>query len=383
MASRNYGLAYDTPYNREIAKEQIENMVAQSREGNTIEGNITEFDYGMSGGAYLGKDGKVHTTSSRSYTLGSDHPHLHLLGATQSGGNWKSIVHSIAKDVVKPIGSAAGDVFPGPVNPFNLGYDLGYNVIGPALVGNGIPSGGRRPPGFVPSWNASSGKLIPGTSANYPLYNSIEMAHLSGMGVHSGGNIFKDIGKGLSSVGKAVAPVALDIGKELAVDAAKAALMGAGVKRRGRPRKQGRKDREDEKLGMEVADLKKGGKFNLGKTLKSVGKVVAPIAVDVAKDAAVAALMGAGVESGGKFNVGKAIKGAAKSKVGQAVIKEGKKQAVKQGSKMAKDAVKSYLEGSGSGDGRKRRAEIVKKVMKEKGLKLAQASKYVKEKGLY
>jgi hypothetical protein len=41
------------------------------------------------------------------------------------------------------------------------------------------------------------------------------------------------------------------------------------------------------------------------------------------------------------------------------------------------------LVGSGKGDGRKRRAEIVKKVMKEKGMKMTEASSYVKKHGLY
>jgi coproporphyrinogen III oxidase-like Fe-S oxidoreductase len=35
------------------------------------------------------------------------------------------------------------------------------------------------------------------------------------------------------------------------------------------------------------------------------------------------------------------------------------------------------------GDGRKKRAEIVKKVMAEKGMKMIEASKYVKEHNLY
>lgn len=39
--------------------------------------------------------------------------------------------------------------------------------------------------------------------------------------------------------------------------------------------------------------------------------------------------------------------------------------------------------GAGKVDGRKARAEIVKKVMAEKGMKLVEASKYVKEHGLY
>jgi hypothetical protein len=38
---------------------------------------------------------------------------------------------------------------------------------------------------------------------------------------------------------------------------------------------------------------------------------------------------------------------------------------------------------SGGADGRKKRAEIVKRIMKEKGLKMIEASKYVKENNLY
>lgn len=41
------------------------------------------------------------------------------------------------------------------------------------------------------------------------------------------------------------------------------------------------------------------------------------------------------------------------------------------------------LMGSGKSDGRSNRAEIVRNVMKEKGMKLIEASKYVKEHGLY
>jgi hypothetical protein len=45
----------------------------------------------------------------------------------------------------------------------------------------------------------------------------------------------------------------------------------------------------------------------------------------------------------------------------------------------AKRVKKPVLEG----DGRRKRAEVVKKVMREKGLKMIEASKYVKEHGLY
>lgn len=43
----------------------------------------------------------------------------------------------------------------------------------------------------------------------------------------------------------------------------------------------------------------------------------------------------------------------------------------------------SSMSGFGKSDGRKKRAEIVKKVMAEKGLKMIDASKYVKQHGLY
>jgi hypothetical protein len=38
---------------------------------------------------------------------------------------------------------------------------------------------------------------------------------------------------------------------------------------------------------------------------------------------------------------------------------------------------------AGPNDGRRKRAEVVKKVMAEKGMKMIEASKYVKEHGLY
>ena len=54
-----------------------------------------------------------------------------------------------------------------------------------------------------------------------------------------------------------------------------------------------------------------------------------------------------------------------------------KKSAKKQVGKNVKDAVKAV------GGGRAKRAEIVKKVMKDKGMKMIEASKYVKQHGLY
>ena len=127
-----------------------------------------------------------------------------------------------------------------------------------------------------------------------------------------GGSFWGDLGHGLSSVGKSVAPIALDIGKELAVDAAKSYIKGSGRgegrmdmghsateahasypfppytyplnhlnqmspmtefqstelgsgRRRGRPRKGG--------FGFK----------DVGKAFSSVGRVVAPVAGDIGK----------------------------------------------------------------------------------------------------
>jgi len=47
------------------------------------------------------------------------------------------------------------------------------------------------------------------------------------------------------------------------------------------------------------------------------------------------------------------------------------------------DASQRFITGSGKLDGRSARAEVVRKVMRDKGMKLIEASKYVKENGLY
>ena len=204
-----------------------------------------------------------------------------------------------------------------------------------------------------------------------------------------------------------------------------------------------------------------GGKIRLGKTLKKVGKAVAPVAKKVGKAVAPVAkemakdaieegiryyATGAGV-SGGKIHLGKTLKKVGKTtkKIGKAIapvakevfddviLPEGKealreyiRSSVSEGGKrrgrppkrmvgtnpntytpqhggaMLKNApseyhssvyppaLASYAHGSGRAklpkSGAKRnsaRGAIVAEVMKKHGLTLPQASKFVKEKGLY
>lgn len=203
-------------------------------------------------------------------------------------------------------------------------------------------------------------------------------------------------------------------------------------------------------------ERKVGGKFDLGKTLKSVGKVVAPVAKELAKEG-----IKEGIKSyakgGAKFNLGKTLKSVGKTlkPVGKALAKTSKEVydeiLVPEGKKALKEYIRSGLKpstapettagmrrprgrprklvleheeggalirnaqkefhssvyppalasynhqlpiesrGSGrlgekvkvSGGARAARGAIVKEIMKKHGMSLPEASKFVKEKGLY
>ncbi len=227
-----------------------------------------------------------------------------------------------------------------------------------------------------------------------------------------GGNWFKDA----LDVVKQVAPIAVPL------------MMGAG-----RPLKT-----MSDKVEMVEKAMKKfkGGSFwkDFGKGFKKgftgtldVAKEIAPIALPL--------MMAAGREQYGKsFNMGKFLeKGAKRGKKGGAVVgaylgkdgqvhhgaavkgginlgdviestkkmgkvaldevkKRGKaagKDLLKEVGRAAKKSVKKSVNTTAkdvvkaTGGGRAKRAEIVKKVMKDKGMKMIEASKYVKEHNLY
>ena len=122
------------------------------------------------------------------------------------------------------------------------------------------------------------------------------------------------------------------------------------------------------------------GKFNLKKALSKTGKVlkedVAPVAktigVVAGRELLPIAIGAVGQEFGVPMPVGEAV--------GRVITKRAlseKNTGVKGGRKKPK------MIACGKSDGRAKRAEIVKKVMKEKGLKMIDASKYVKANGLY
>ena len=266
--------------------------------------------------------------------------------------------------------------------------------------------GGMRPPGGVSPYiqSVSPNYLVQsGTMAGYPAYNAVEMRAINGVQ----GGFF---GPALMAVGRMAAPaIASTIAASLASkgldkvlgsgSAACASCEAAQPKRgRGRPKKGGNildrkfsinevKDTGRQLLGLGILDEKfsindvgrtgkqllglgkkrgrpkKGGSLlgdlakkvgSLGQEVVSVAKpVIKDVLIDTGKEALKSYLTkkGKGVYSGGMAGVGK-MKG-------------------------------SGVSSGGAVDGRKKRAEIVKRVMAEKGLKMIEASKYVKQHGLY
>lgn len=139
-----------------------------------------------------------------------------------------------------------------------------------------------------------------------------------------------------------------------------------------------------------------GGKFNLKNALKSSNKAVghfvtdkyvpfvaekvAPVAKSVGVQLGRELLPVAFQAVGAEFGIPPQVSGAVGRVITNRLLSE-KNTGVKGGKKVA--VAKKVVASGGKVDGRKARALIVKQVMKEKGLKMIDASKFVKAHGLY
>ena len=125
-----------------------------------------------------------------------------------------------------------------------------------------------------------------------------------------------------------------------------------------------------------------GGKFNLKKALKSSNSAVghfmtekvAPVAKTIGVELGRELIPVAFEAVGAEFGVPPQISGAVGRVVARRALSE-KNTGVRGG--------KKAVACGGKADGRQARALIVKRIMKEKGLKMIEASKYVKAHGLY
>ena len=293
--------------------------------------------------------------------------------------------------------------------------------------------GGARPSAFVqPGNNVQSfdpSTLSVGNTANEYLQGGAIKKKRGRPRKEQGGDIFSTMGQ----VAKTAAPIALRYGLPM--------LLGLGIdeqkpkRARGRPRKiqqvepiissqqivsdlprgSGLKKRQPNKKELinAILEMQKpvrvkrtrklngsgssGGNFldtlkHVGSYIKpiaeKVGKdVILPVAMDVGKKALISSMTAAGIKrkrklkgsgsSGGNFldslkHVGSYIKPIAE-KVGKDVI-------LPVAMDVGKQALTSYM--SGAGLKMKRRAELVKKIMRESGCNLGEASKYIKQNNL-
>jgi hypothetical protein len=390
MASRNYAMAYDTPYNEKLLA--ILRKYNMERDTNGEPNNMHQMSGDpMTGGAFLASDGAISRKTLR------HHPHLS---------------HPLSGAMAREMGDTM-------LGSSILDRKFSINDIkntGRELFGMGVMSGGLRPPGMVSPYvqSASPGHMVvPGTMATYPVYNAVEMRAMNG-------GFFLPAAMALGRIaGPAIASAAIGalaskgMDKILGSGSASCASCeaaqspcGCGAKKK-RGRKKGGsildrkfsinevKDTGRQLLGLGILDEKfsindigrtgkqllgmgkkrgrpKGskGKMKGGLSFKDVtGKVgsllgeVASVAKPVIKDVAI---------SMGK----EALSSYLGSKGSKAPVKRGK--GVLSGGLAGVGVMKG-----GAMDGRKRRAEIVKKVMKEHGMKMTDASKYVKQHGLY
>ena len=288
--------------------------------------------------------------------------------------------------------------------------------------------GGARPSAFVqPGYNVQSFDpstlSVGNTSSEYIDGGAIKRKR-GRPRKEQGGNIYDTMGQ----VAKTAAPIALRYGLPM--------LLGMGIDeqkpKRGRPRKiqqvepiissqqmvqefpkgSGLKKRQPNKKELinAILEMQKpvrvkrtrklngsGGNFidslkHVGSYIKpiaeKVGKdVILPVAIDVGKQALMSSMTGAGIKrkrklkgsgsSGGNFldslkHVGNYMKPIAE-KIGKDVI-------LPVAMDVGKQALTSYM--SGAGLKMKRRADLVKKIMKESGCNLPEASKFIKQNNL-
>jgi hypothetical protein len=286
--------------------------------------------------------------------------------------------------------------------------------------------GGARASAFVqPGNNVQSfdpSTLSVGQNANEYLQGGAIKRKRGRPRKEQGGDIFSTMGQ----VAKTAAPIALRYGLPM--------LLGMGIDeqkpKRGRPRKiqqvqpvissqqivsdlprgSGLKKRQPNKKELinAILEMQKpvkrtrklngsGGNFldslkHVGSYIKpiaeKVGKdVILPVAIDVGKKALISSMTAAGIKrkrklkgsgsSGGNFldslkHVGNYMKPLAE-KIGKDVI-------LPVAMDVGKQALTSYM--TGAGLKMKRRAELVKKIMKESGCTLPEASKYIKQNNL-
>jgi len=233
----------------------------------------------------------------------------------------------------------------------------------------------------------------------------------------SGGYSFNDFIGDVAGVGKEVAPDLIrsymkggysfndfigdvaSVGKEVAPDLIRSYLASGS----GRPKKRGGAVSKQQLVdlfntyGMPV--VAKASKSSLLNTLRggysfndflgdvaSVGKAVAPALIMSGLGRKKRASKKGGLSLSDVIDTAKGVGKKALDAIKEEAVKQApavKDFAISEAKKLAPKAIDAVKRVVGGAGGRAKRAEIVKKVMKEKGLSMIQASSYVKQHGLY
>jgi hypothetical protein len=380
MASRNYAMAFDTPYNERLLDTLRKYNMQRDTNGEPNDMHQMSGDP-MTGGAFLESDGALSRKTIRY------HPHLS---------------HPLTGPMVREMGGSILD------ERFSIND---VKNTGRQLLGLGVMSGGLRPPGMVSPFVQSvspSHMVAPGTMAAYPVYNAVEMRAMDG-------GFFGPMAMAVGRVaGPALASAVIGAlankGMEKVLGSGSAACSSCEAAQ-PEPKKRGRKkggnilDRKfsindvkntgRELLGLGILD-EKFSINDIGRTAKQLvgkGRRGRPKG---SKNKMKGGLSLSGRASGAKNLLSEAVS-VAKPVIKDTLISVGKEAlssylSGKSGSKAPVKRGKGVMSGGlagvgvmkgGAMDGRKRRAEVVKKVMKEHGMKMTDASKYVKQHGLY
>ena len=370
-------ITYDVPYNRKLVDMLHELDERHWRKAGTAYApTMFSEKLGNFHGAKIGGG----SPANQAYILSGNSPayppiHLNSGMAVHSGGAYAGIDGAVGgysfKDFLGDVGNVGKAVAPVAL-PLMMG--LGRKKKGGSKVGDTIAGVAKTLAPFAPLLlglgHPAPKKKMDIVNVLAPLgarkshtikkLHEIVAPYKTATGGFSFGKLMKDLGHTASSVGKAVVsnPIVQDVGKDLLkeglnmgkdalINYAKGSSTGAGRRR------------------------KKRGGGEGGASLESMVEMVRPMAMVGTK--------GKGVRKAGFSlgSIGKAIGSVGKSIVSNPVVQQVGKELLKEG---VKEGVKALASGAG---GRAKRAEIVKKVMREKGLSMIEASKFVKAHGLY
>ena len=372
-------ITYDVPYNRKLVDMLNELDEKHWRKAGTAYApTMFSEKLGNFHGAKIGGG----SPANQAYILSGNSPayppiHMNSGLAVHSGGAYAGIDGAVGgysfNDFIGDVGSVGKAVAPFAPLLMGLGHkkkrggysiqDFGRDVgsvgktlapFAPLLLGLGHPAP-RKKMDIVSVLAPLGAKK----SHTFKKLHEIIAPYKTKTGGFSFGKLAKDLGHGISSVGHAVVnnPIVQEVGKDLlkqGLNMGKDALLDYA---KGKASGAGRR--------------KKRGGGEGGASLESMVEMVRPMGMSVSK--------GKG-KKGGKFSlgsIGKTLGSVGKSIVSNPIVKEVGKDLLKEG---IKTGISALTSGAG---GRAKRAEIVKKVMREKGLSMIEASKFVKAHGLY